>query len=277
MTMVDTAYQANLFRSIYSDLLIFGNEICSRGMLTIEIQDYVVEFPPYMRWSNFEARNFKFDYFKHEFLWYLNGNTYDLSICKYAKIWKDCVDDAGRINSNYGYHWFKKPPIPFNFVVEQLKEDKFSRRAVMPIVAHDHLYIDNPDIPCTGYIGFRIREDRLYVTVHMRSQDAIFGLGNDLPSFSILQEMVCCMLKNAYPDLKMGPLTLHVDSFHFYLKYTDMVKAIAEPGSIYIGAVVPRIWGSSEVEYMLNMREKSIFNGFQFTNWLRGVDYHDGR
>lgn len=271
--MIDSISQADLFRAIYSDLLVSGLEVTSRNMNVIELCDYTMEFPPYVRWINFEARNFKLDYFKREFLWYLNGDPKDLSICKHAKTWNHCIDDHGRINSNYGYYWFRKPPFPFNFVVEQLKQDKFSRRASMPIIAHEHMYIDNPDIPCTGYLNFRIRNEQLNCSVHMRSQDAIYGLGNDLPSFSILQEMILKMLTVQYPDLEMGHLILHVDSFHFYLKHAQMIADIAEYNSKYIPIHEPRIWNRLEVEHLLATNRNSIFNGFAFTSWLREVEH----
>lgn len=266
--MLDANDQANLFRDIYSDLYYNGIDTNSRCFDCVEITDYKMAFPPYVRWINFTARNLKVSYFKREFLWYLHGDPYDLSICEHAKTWAKCIDDFKKINSNYGYYWFRKPPFAFNFVIQQLIHDEQSRRASMPIVSHEHLYIDNPDVPCTGYLNFRIRNNQLQCSVHMRSQDAIYGLGNDLPSFSILQEMILNMLLPVYPDLELGELIFHVDSFHYYIDKLPMIEKIIEHGSEFTALDCPRIHSHIEVKHLLAKPYRSILNGFPFTTWL---------
>jgi thymidylate synthase len=199
-------------------------------------------------------------YIKEELKWYLKGNIYDLSICEKAKIWADCVTD-GKLNSNYGKYLFKDGGV--DYVVETLLLDHSSRRAVIPILSAGHLQVESRDIPCTVSIGFKIRNSHLYCTVHMRSQDAVFGLGNDVPFFSIVQEMVLAYLQPAYPWLLLGPLTVFVESLHVYDRHFEMLdRLVTEQPEEFV--TIPRLEAEAEVDGL------RVGHGLDlpFTRWL---------
>ena len=134
------------------------------------------------------------------------------------------------------------------------------------ILNQEHLTSDTKDVPCTYSINFKIRNNELIMTVHMRSQDAIFGLGNDLPSFSIIHEMVYICLRDIYSELKMGDYYHTVDSFHIYEKHFKFL-GLSE-SSEFVQVECPKILNSQEVNFLQKFRNKNIPEQFKFTQWL---------
>jgi thymidylate synthase len=273
------------FRRIYTMLRDGGVEHSPRGLKTLELENFTNVFEPYERFVNFKCRKFNLDYVKKEFLWYLRGNRYDLSICKYAKIWNDCIDGDGGINSNYGQYIFNKHNCQFNVILEELIKDKDSRRAVITILQPYHmLAMCKKDIPCTKSISFRIRDNKLNMTVNMRSQDAIYGFASDIPIFSFIWEMVYVKLKAVYEDLSLGCYWHSVDSFHVYEKHFKMLEELCK-GYNYVEIECPKIFSADEVDFLMcrNDTKESInfyFDGlddddYKFNKWLWTYDKED--
>lgn len=238
---------ADCFRDIFTTLKTHGKLIAPRGQKTIELEHFTYTLPARVRFCNFEARKLKLDYIKREFLWYLDGNAFNTDITKYAKMWESLVNEDGTINSNYGQYIFSGFPSNhtsfrntslFYNAVKQLAEDKDSRRAAIPILAQNHLRMKTKDVPCTYALGFRIRENKLNMSVHMRSQDAVFGMGNDAPCFSFIHEMLWAMLTDVYPELELGTYYHTVDSFHVYERHFDVLEKIVA-GDVYVPVDCP--------------------------------------
>lgn len=250
-----------------------GIEISPRGMLCKEIENYSFSVLPYVRFFNFESRKLNIKYIKQEFLWYLRGDRYDLSICNYAKLWNNIISEDKGINSNYGQYIFGNEN-QFDNVVNILESDKDSRRAVITILNSKYLLNENEkDVPCTCYLSFRIRDNKLNMTVRMRSQDAIYGAGSDIPIFSFIHEMLYETLNVTYPKLEYGNYYHSADSFHVYEKHFDMVNKIVD-NDIYKLVLCPKINGKNEVIFLRNLHKnigQEIPNEFKFTKWLMEV------
>lgn len=269
------------FRKIYSDVAS-GAQVSPRGQKVIEVEDYSYTLPPYARFANFEARKLKLGYVKKELLWYLKADPFDSSIVDAASIWQELPNQDGTINSHYGAHIFgynidwNHPAVSigqpltsksqFGYVVQTLLDDKDSRRASAVILNRSHLLNHaTKDFPCTYALNFRIRNNELKMSVHMRSQDAVFGMGNDAPAFSIIQEMVYVTLRDlGYPDLKLGNYHHTADSFHYYERHFEMVKEI-NAGSTFTNIEIPKIKDSSEVIHLLGYTSTGAAD---FTAWL---------
>lgn len=259
--------EKEIFQNIYSYLHKHGRISSPRGMKTLEIENYSFELPPYTRFANFAPRKLSIDYIKKEFLWYLGGDPYDLSIGNYATIWKSIVHNE-KLNSNYGYYVFTKKG--FDWVVECLTEDKNSRRAYIPILERSLLNSGEKDIPCTCYIGFRMRNNKLNMTVRMRSQDAIYGFCNDIVMFSFFHEMVHLVLRKTYADLELGVYHHSSDSFHIYERHFEMLEKLIHPEVEFTPVVVPKLLDSGEVQYLIDSKGKFSVapEEYQFTKWL---------
>lgn len=236
------------FLHIYEDIFENGKELSPRGLLIKELENANYELPPYVRFASFGPRKLSLKYIKREFLWYLKGDRYDTSITEHASMWKGLINKDGGINSNYGQYINKQ----FDNVIKTLKGDKDSRRASIMILQAEHLLSETNDYPCTYALNFRIREGQLNMTVHMRSQDAVFGMGNDAPAFSMVQEMVYVTLRDTYPDLVMGNYHHFADSLHVYEKHFPMVQAIIDNPEDYQYIDVPRISSKEEVDFLRN-------------------------
>lgn len=251
--------QADKFKKIYNDLWVRGKHFSPRNLLTIELENYHTDFLPEHQFINFESRKLNINYIKKEIQWYFKGDLYDLSICDEAKIWQNCVTN-GMINSNYGYYLFSQAGL--SFIVNELKRDPDSRRGLVSIFnSHKHLFSDNKDVPCTATLGFRIRDGKLNMTVHMRSQDAIYGLGNDLPFFNLCWEIVSVAL-----NVPQGKYHHFVESFHVYEKHFGMLQQIIG-GDKFTKITRPKI-SQEDVKSLLNALYPH--QGSEFMDWLHG-------
>jgi thymidylate synthase len=302
-----------IFKDVFKKIKTHGNIVSPRGMRCWEWEDASITFPPGVRFMNFNARKFNLDYVKREFLWYLRGDRYDTSICNYAKIWQQCVDERQQLNSNYGYYLFRRLPEErmnqtlyhgsstlvadqdrsfagdISWIVSELSRDRDSRRAVAVILGAEHMRDDVKDFPCTYALAFRIRRYShlpdmapvLNMSVHMRSQDAIYGLGSDAPCFSFIHEVVLNLLRETYPELQLGIYHHAVDSLHVYEKHFQMLETlIAAPADEFKEITAPPISGPDEAKFILKHLAYvgpgaeymvAISESYKFASWLLDV------
>lgn len=257
----------NTFKKIYLDLKTQGKTVVARGQETLEIENYSYTLSPRERFPNFPSRKLKIDYIKKEFLWYLRGERHDLSICDHANIWKGIIESDGGINSNYGQYIFTGGQ--FLSAYKALAEDRESRRGSIVILSQDHVNTATKDLPCTYSLNFRIREGFLNMSVHMRSQDAIFGMGNDAPTFSIVHEMMFAYLSSIYSDLQMGNYFHTADSFHIYKRHYGMLESILQEDIVAVDC--PIISSKEEAKFIIDNRSNldiEIPEKFAFVRWL---------
>jgi thymidylate synthase len=269
----------NRFLFILDMLWNKGSLVKPRGLLCREIVNFQYYLMPRERFMCFDQRKLKLDYVKQEFMWYLRGQKNDTSIAKLASIWKDIINKNGTINSNYGYYIFddnytEEGVSNFERIARTLEDDPDSRRAAVTILHNDHLNSATKDVPCTAYINFLIRKDHVNMYVRMRSQDAIFGMGNDAPCFSFIQELLYVRLKKKYPHLKLGRYWHMADSFHVYERHFELVQDILENPVITkdYNASCPSMTTDGDQLALLRDAAFQIEKGKQttnkFANWL---------
>ena len=256
---------------VYKDIYKNGEEVIVRGLKTKEILNYQVVFPPYMRFMNFQGRNLSLNYIKREIKWYLGNDKMDTSICKYAKIWKDLINKDGSINSNYGQYIIPN----FKRCANTLLGDEYSRRAIIMIGNNENYSSETKDYCCTLSMSFCIRKNKLHMTVKMRSNDAVFGMANDVATFSIFHEMMFVFLRDTkYNNLELGNYTHQADSLHIYETHYKMLRNILENAS-YTNIKCPKIKNLEEVEYLLdtkNNKDDTGYNSdFKFTKWMNTI------
>ena len=245
---------------ILKEITLKGRSSAPRGEVIKELNYFQgqILFP----WSSYKARNYSSDYFKREFLWYLNADPYDQRICKFAKMWEKISQKDGRIFSNYGYYWFG-PQNGFQWVVDTLRADPDSRQAYIPMNSKEHAFKGNLDFVCTKGIQFRIINEELWIHVSMRSSDAIYGLGTDLPCFWTLWTMVAVEL-----GMPLGRFIFSSDSVHVYEKHFKMVAKILEDGPFML----------REIGYPVLASAQDLITGefkSRFGRWLTRVSLDD--
>jgi thymidylate synthase len=263
---------ARTFLQVYDRVLNTGKVLAPRGDKIREVRN--VQFDLDMNDSictSFKARKFNLEYAKQEFIWYLGGDRYDTSIEQHATMWPKLKQDDGGYFSNYGHYLFQEGQV--KWALNQIVNDIDTRRASCVLLALEHLFDENKDMVCTYGLNFAIRENKLDMSVSMRSNDLIFGTTNDVFSFSMLYEIAYAYLKFIkYPDIERGTYCHKVDSLHIYERHWSMVKTILTDGlSGYYYIDVPKITSFSESNRLLNYHTR-LYTPLQyrdaFSLWL---------
>ncbi|MCF9045735.1 thymidylate synthase [Acinetobacter nectaris] len=212
----------DLLNTTYTTILENGDELTASKGVNFEIRNAVLTLEnPRSRLSISETRS-KLISCIGEFFWYLSGSD-DLDfieyyIANYRKFIEYDRNEALPAFGAYGPRIFGEIS-QFNKILEVLKEKPTSRRAVIAIYSKDDLLRqDHRDIPCTCFLQFFIRDDRLHLTTTMRSNDAAIGLVHDVFSFTLIQEIMYAKLVRFFPNLQLGEYTHIVGSLHIYSK-----------------------------------------------------------
>ena len=82
--------------------------------------------------------------------------------------------------------------------------------------------INTKDEMCTICINYQIRNNKLHSTVIMRSNDANYGLRNDVGYFLYLQKHIASQL-----GIEVGTYTHMAFSMHFYDRDFEFAKKVA--------------------------------------------------
>ncbi len=173
-----------------------------------------------------------YDYIKREIEWYESQscNVNDIP-GKTPAIWESVSDRHGLINSNYGYLTYSLENYEqYNHVLEELKAHPNSRRAVMiynrPSIWYDYNLNGRSDYICTYANTFSIRDNKLISHYLMRSNDAVFGYGNDYAWAKHIQKKLLLELQKYYPELELGNLIWTATSLHVYERHFKFVESI---------------------------------------------------
>jgi len=135
------------------------------------------------------------------------------NIGKAASIWKDIADIDGVVHSNYGVCLHNG----WNRVVNELVRFPESRRAVIALNQPDIDY-GMKDVPCTMFVQFFVRDDKLHLIWNMRSSDFAFGFCNDVAVGMLFLQMMRneLMERTDIPWIGLGSFTYNATSLHCY-------------------------------------------------------------
>lgn len=173
---------------------------------------------------------------------------------KASKFWLQLANPDGTVNSAYGYLIWKnashgsdfelapvvtQPPrfegdgsvsvmkpvrrTPWDWAKTSLIADKDSRQAILRFSLPEHQWVGNKDQTCTLHGIFMIRDNKLNLTINMRSNDLTLGLVYDLPWFMSLIYRMRAELLSTYPDLEIGSYTHYVHNLHIYDRDEDKI------------------------------------------------------
>lgn len=221
---------AEVFELILKDLWEDPDYIISpRGMEVREILDCSMEISnPMLNIYKNKYRSSPLKYIAAEIPWYFSGTNNPTYIENYASLWKSIHNRDGTVNSAYGNLLFVERNeygiTQYQWVIDSLVRDKDSRQAFMHFNKPHHQWHGNKDQVCTLQALFHIRNDKLHMTLTMRSNDVIYGFMTDWAFFSILQYHVYLHMKKYYPTLKMGSYTHISHSMHLYERHYELVE-----------------------------------------------------
>ena len=160
-----------------------------------------------------KLRDWKHDYAEAEWQWYLSG---DPSIDKLGKIygkippiWERMADAKREVRSNYGWQWNREDQL--DQVIKKLKDKPDTRHAVVSIYDGKEIDTYRYDTPCTYAVQFTLINNKLCMSVYMRSNDLWYGFCNDQYCFSMLQKLVAERL-----SIDVGWYYHHAHNMHIY-------------------------------------------------------------
>lgn len=229
MALIRSARLArDLYWSELLELVDYGEPVDVRGRKTLEILNVVTEviepwhhciLLPARRWNPWLAMS--------EALWILAGRNDIAALVPYNKNIANYSDDGITLYGAYGARMYHQ----IDDLIERLRRDPSDRRAVLQIWDQangsdpyeepwNDLITDSKDPPCNNMVYFKLRGNKLHMTVICRSNDIHWGLyAVNLPTFGILQVYIAARL-----GVEVGTQTHLSNSLHVY---TDD-KAAAE-------------------------------------------------
>lgn len=198
-----------------------GAEAAPRGLATREILGATITIEnPYHAFPLGVGRGVSKQVAAVEALQLIGGFTDPALTCKASTAFEK-VKDGGAFHGAYG----PRAAPQFPRVVERLKSDRDSRRAVVTIwdPAQD-LYRDGlHDYPCTVSLEYMIRKDKLVAITHMRSNDVWLGLAYDAFVFTQVQLTLARCL-----GVDVGVYIHHASSLHIYDTDLEKVDQLTE-------------------------------------------------
>ncbi|MCH4810911.1 thymidylate synthase [Vreelandella neptunia] len=201
------------------ELLLDGAEVVVKGRLTKELIAKKTRLAqPLERYLFVPRRNNDIVAQFAESMWVLAGQNDIGWLSKYLPRAPLFSDDGNTWRGAYGprlRRWGNIDQI--DAVRKILLADRASRQAVMTLFDPAVDYEPSKDIPCNNWIGWIIREDRLHMSVALRSSDVWWGFsGANAFEWSILHEMLAYWV-----NAEVGQADYLAMSFHIYSDYFE--------------------------------------------------------
>ena len=211
---VDTAAQAIV--DAYHMIKFHGSEVTVRGMKTKELEDVTFEFSsPHFCWTYGLRKSMKHVIGVAEAMQLIGAFSDPVRMCEIAPNMKAFLD-GGIFKGAYGI----RAGAQIDKIVELLKNDPETRQAVITLRdPYRDLFEKSKDVPCTIAMSFRIRNGKLNMTTHMRSNDLVWGFPYDVIQFCLLQMTIAEEL-----GIENGTYTHHADSLHIYERHAKMMQ-----------------------------------------------------
>ncbi len=212
-------------KMVLKELLENGRRVKPRGSWVKEITAFGFRLSnPRARLIYSPARKMNLMFAVGELLWYLRGTNLSEIISFYNKRYPNYSDDGRTLHGAYGVRLFTDTFTGFvqwDKTLELLKKDPDTRQAVINIHMPQDLDATSKDIPCTCYLQFLIRDNKLECIVNMRSNDIIWGTCYDVFSFTMMQEIMARQL-----GIEVGPYSHFAGSMHIYDKHLELAEKI---------------------------------------------------
>ena len=137
------------------------------------------------------------------------GGYYELE--QYRQEMLDGVLDFEIAKGNWAYTYHDRIGYQYNFVIDELKRNPYSRRAVIDVRRHADMKLDDP--ACLQHIQYFIRDNKLHCKVLFRSNDACKATFMNAFALIMLQKRIADEL-----GVEVGTYTHRANSFHCYEK-----------------------------------------------------------
>jgi thymidylate synthase len=215
----------DLLHQVFDRLLRKGRVVQPSKGKALEASGVLIELTnPRARMSRSEARHLLFGCLG-EFLWYLSGDDTLSFIRYYITDYPADGDDVATLRAAYGPRIRSPRKDQLRWIVKMLREKPDTRRAVIPIYWEKDTHIGHPEVPCTCTLQFLLRNQRIELLTHMRSNDAFKGLPGDVFAFTMIQELIARSL-----NVEIGSYKHFVGSLHLYECNFEQAKRFLAEG-----------------------------------------------
>ena len=157
------------------------------------------------------------------------GGFYELE--QYRQEILDGILDFEIDKGNWAYTYHDRIGYQEQFIVDELKRNPYSRRAVIDVRRLSDMKTDDP--ACLQHIQYFIRDDKLHCKVLFRSNDACKATFMNAFALIMLQKRIADKL-----GIEVGTYSHRANSFHCYEKDFDLLSGYAK-----------RIYGNGELTY----------------------------
>jgi len=215
----------NGYVDLVQHVLKHGKEVAPRGQKTREIEDAIIRIDDvYNTLPLGINRGTVPGIGAVEACQLLGGSSIPELVIAVGPQFKNFAEDNGIFHGAYGLRTNGQ----YDVIIERLKADPDTRQAVVTIWNPEYdLQPSKRDYPCTVLHQFRIRDNKLNMSVYMRSNDVWLGAAYDFFQFTRVQLAIASVL-----GIEPGTYNHHVGSLHIYeqhyeaadsLKYSDKI------------------------------------------------------
>jgi thymidylate synthase len=186
----------------------------------------------------------------------LSGTSFPKLVVDIGPQFANYAEDDGMFHGSYG----TRTKGQYDVVVDRLKKDPDTRQAVVTIWNPVRDMLEKKrDYPCTILHQFRIRKNRLNMSVYMRSNDVWLGAAYDFFQFTRVQMAIASIL-----GIAPGSYAHHVGSLHIYEENYDAAAALRKTSTVTeIPAITGRTWREVESSALIALQATSdtaLFN-----------------
>jgi thymidylate synthase len=238
----------NGYVDLVKHVLEHGKEVAPRGMKTLEIEDAIIRIDNVFNTLPLEVgRGTVPGIGAVEACQLLAGVTIPDLVISVGPQFANYAEDNGLFHGAYG----PRTAGQYDMIIDRLMQDPDTRQAVVTIWNPQlDLQERKRDYPCTILHQFRIRDNKLNMSVYMRSNDVWLGAAYDFFQFTRVQIAMASVL-----GVEPGTYNHHVGSLHIYEQHYASADKLAHAlHSPTIPAITGRTWNEVKSSAMLAMQ-----------------------
>ena len=267
--IIDIPDAINGYVDLVQHVLKNGKEVAPRGMKTREIEDAIIRIDDvYNTLPLGVGRGTVPGIGAVEACQLIAGASTPKLVIAIGPQFANYTEDNGLFHGAYGI----RTQSQYAPIVERLKADPDTRQAVATIWNPElDLLANKRDYPCTILHQFRIRNNKLNMSVYMRSNDVWLGAAYDFFQFTRVQLAIASIL-----GIEPGTYHHHVGSLHIYEQHYDSAESLKHTYEPYekIPAMVGNSWGEvsdfamDALTAAIHHEEKALlYNLHPFEQW----------
>jgi thymidylate synthase len=225
-----------------------GKEVAPRGQKTLEFEDAIIRIDDvYSTLPLKVGRGAVPGIGAVEACQLLSGTSFPDLVVAVGPQFKNFAEDNGLFHGAYGLRTVGQ----YDAVVERLKDDPNTRQAVVTIWNPQlDLQSQKRDYPCTVLHQFRIRDNKLNMSVYMRSNDVWLGAAYDFFQFTRVQIAMASIL-----GIEPGKYAHHVGSLHIYEEHYNNAADLKKTDAKFdIPYFTGRTWGEVKSSALLALQ-----------------------